>query len=432
MRRTYLLVMAAILLSASLAVTAVLSTGAIASANEVEVMASLPDEDVSSLPETGGTALDIEPELSSQEDSSEESSQSSSEESSEGSSELSSSQQQSSQEQSSSSSGQASSVPSSQTEPSSSTPSGPPSTEGSYTTSESSSGGHSSSSSSAESSSSQTSSTVPPVSQPESSSSSTPTGETLRVSLNGQVVESDAYTILCQIVEAEMGGSFNSEALKAQTIAAHSYIRYENAAGRTPSLPSRTPTQKTQDAVSAVLNELLYYNGSVAFTPYHASSSGVTNSSAEIWGGGYPYLTNVTSAYDPSSSYKNVQTSIAISTVRQKVEAYLNITLPDDPAVWFADYTTNDGGYVTQVMIPDSAGGTHRVTGRQVRENILGYAIRSHAFTVTVSGDNMIFTTNGYGHGVGMSQTGANAYAVNDGWTYKQILSHYYPGTYLG
>lgn len=440
MRKTYLLVMAAILLTAGLAVTAVLSTGAIASANEVEVMAFIPDEEASSMPETGGTALDIEPELSSQEDSSEESSQLSAEESSEGSSESSSeetlsssslsSQQQSSEGHSSSSSGQASSAPSSHTKPSSSTPSGPPSTEGSYTTSESSSG-HSSSSSSA-GSSSHTSSSSPPVSQPESSPSNTSTGETLRVSLSGQVVEGDAYTILCQIVEAEMGGSFSTEALKAQTVAVHSYIRYENAAGRTPSLPSRTPTQKTKDAVSAVLNELLYYNGSIAFTPYHASSSGVTNSSAEIWGGGYPYLTNVTSAYDPSSSYKNVQTSIAISTVREKVEAYLNITLPDDPATWFADYTANSGGYVTQVMIPDSSGGTHRVTGRQVRENILGYAIRSHAFTVTVSGDNLIFTTNGYGHGVGMSQTGANAYAVNDGWTYKQILSHYYPGTYLG
>ena len=65
MRKTYLLVMAAILLTAGLAVTAVLSTGAIASANEVEVMAFIPDEEASSMPETGGTALDIEPELSS-------------------------------------------------------------------------------------------------------------------------------------------------------------------------------------------------------------------------------------------------------------------------------------------------------------------------------------------------------------------------------
>ena len=84
-----------------------------------------------------------------------------------------------------------------------------------------------------------------------------------------------------------------------------------------------------------------------------------------------------------------------------------------------------------QVRIPDASGKIHTVTGRQIRENILGYAIRSHAFTVTVSGDNLIFTTNGYGHGVGMSQTGANAYAVNEGWTYAQILSHYYPGTTL-
>ena len=72
---------------------------------------------------------------------------------------------------------------------------------------------------------------------------------------------------------------------------------------------------------------------------------------------------------------------------------------------------------------------TYSTTGRKLRENILNYAIKSHAFTFTCDGSNFIFTTNGYGHGVGMSQTGANGYAANEGWTYKQILAHYYPGT---
>ena len=196
-------------------------------------------------------------------------------------------------------------------------------------------------------------------------------------------------------------------------------------------MPSRTPTKKTMDAVAAVLDQVLTYNGKVAFTPYHASSAGTTNSSAEVWGGSYPYLIAVTSAYDPASSCRDLQTSLPAATVKEKVEAYLKITLPEDPSLWFDDYTANTAGYVSQVRIPDAKGVVHTVTGRQVRENILGYAIRSHAFTVTVSGDNLIFTTNGYGHGVGMSQTGANAYAANEGWTCAQILSHYYPGTTL-
>ena len=59
---------------------------------------------------------------------------------------------------------------------------------------------------------------------------------------------------------------------------------------------------------------------------------------------------------------------------------------------------------------------------------VLAYGIRSHAFTVSWNGEAFVFVTNGYGHGVGMSQTGAEGYA-QDGWGYQQILNHYYPGT---
>ena len=438
MRKTYLLVLAAILAASGLTVSAVFSTGAIAAANEVEAVSS-----GSSRPDIGESPLDFDllPSMDSSEDTSDPSDASSEEppipESSRNTPESShASSGSASSASSSSGSSSAASSPSNSSHPisSPSTPSTPPPSESSFTTSESSSAPSSSPSSSIPSQlpSSTPSSSSQPSSTPSGAPSSTPsTGETLKVSLNGQVTEGDAYTILCQIVEAETGGSFHTEALKAQAVAAHSYIRYENNAGRTPSLNGRTASQKTKDAVAAVLDELLYYNGSVAFTPYHASSAGTTNSSAETWGGSYPYLTNVTSAYDPSSAYRNLQTPVSVSTVRIKVESYLKITLPDDPALWFADCTVNGGGYVMQVRIPDASGKIHTVTGRQIRENILGYAIRSHAFTVTVSGDNLIFTTNGYGHGVGMSQTGANAYAANEGWTYAQILSHYYPGTTL-
>ena len=436
MRKTYLLVLAAILAASGLTVSAVFSTGAIAAANEVEAVSS-----GSSRPDIGESPLDFDllPSMDSSEDTSDPSDASSEEppipESSRNTPESShASSGSASSASSSSGSSSAASSPSNSSHPissPSSTPSTPPPSESSFTTSESSSA-PSSSPSPSQPPSSTPSSSSQPSSTPSGTPSSTPsTGETLKVSLNGQVTEGDAYTILCQIVEAETGGSFHTEALKAQAVAAHSYICYENNAGRTPSLNGRTASQKTKDAVGAVLDELLYYNGSVAFTPYHASSAGTTNSSAETWGGSYPYLTNVTSAYDPSSAYRNLQTPVSVSTVRIKVESYLKITLPDDPALWFADCTVNGGGYVMQVRIPDASGKIHTVTGRQIRENILGYAIRSHAFTVTVSGDNLIFTTNGYGHGVGMSQTGANAYAANEGWTYAQILSHYYPGTTL-
>ena len=61
-----------------------------------------------------------------------------------------------------------------------------------------------------------------------------------------------------------------------------------------------------------------------------------------------------------------------------------------------------------------------------MRENVFG--LRSAAFEVVCDGDSFQFTTYGYGHGVGMSQTGANLYAAK-GWDYVDILTHYYPGT---
>ncbi|MGI5894930.1 MAG: SpoIID/LytB domain-containing protein [Candidatus Merdivicinus sp.] len=249
--------------------------------------------------------------------------------------------------------------------------------------------------------------------------------------MNGKVEEGDAYDLVCQIVEAEMGGSFHMEALKAQAVAVYSYIRYENALGRTPSLPARSPSQNTKDAVLAVQGQALYYGGSIAFTPYHASSSGYTNPSSQVWGGSYPYLCRVESKYDPSSAYRNLQVTYSAATLKSLLETYLGVSMSDDPNTWFSNITCNDSGYVSSLTITDAAGSQHSVTGRQMRENILSYGIRSHAFSIDISGDQIIFTTNGYGHGVGMSQTGANAYARNDGWSYKQILSHYYPGTTL-
>lgn len=273
---------------------------------------------------------------------------------------------------------------------------------------------------------------VPVSSKPSESSSNTSgnSGDTLKVSIGGVTTEMDAYSAICQIVEGEMGSSFSPEALKAQAVAAYSYIKYENKAGRSPSLPMRTPSQKVQSAVSSVIGQAVYYNGSIAFTPYHASSAGYTNSSAEVWGGSYSYLTNVSSAYDPSSGYKNVIATVPVTTVKNGLESFLGITLDEnDPQGWMKITAVNQGGYVTKLTVTDANGQTYSTTGRKLRENILNYALKSHAFTFTCDGTNFIFTTNGYGHGVGMSQTGANGYAVNEGWNYKQILSHYYPGT---
>ena len=95
----------------------------------------------------------------------------------------------------------------------------------------------------------------------------------------------------------------------------------------------------------------------------------------------------------------------------------------DDPATWLEITSRTDGKYVGTVRV-----GNTTTTGRKIRESILG--LRSHAFDISYDADSRIFTvtTYGYGHGVGMSQTGSMLYA-RQGWTYVQILNHYYPGT---
>lgn len=276
--------------------------------------------------------------------------------------------------------------------------------------------------------SSESSQAKPPIPS-EPSSKEEPAGETILAKIGGTSQQADVYEYLCQTVEAEMGSSFHPEALKAQAIAAYSYIKYENARGVAVSLPQKTPSQKTKDAVSAVLGKAVYYNGKYAFTPYYASSAGWTNPSSEVWGGSYFYLTRVESIHDPSSNNKNVKAVFSVDKVRSGLEKFLGIDLEDsDPADWLNVISVSDSGYVLKVEVTDSSGKVHTITGRQVRENVLSYGIRSHSFTVTYENDAFTFITNGYGHGCGMSQIGANGYAQN-GWNYVQILNHYYPGT---
>ncbi len=276
-------------------------------------------------------------------------------------------------------------------------------------------------------------SSVAPSSEPSSVPPSRPaSGETVTMRVNGASQEMDLYTALCQVVEAEMGGSYHAEALKAQAVAAYSYIRYENARGAAASLPMRAPTQKTCGAVSAVLGEALYYGGSIAFTPYHASSAGWTNPSEEVWANGYSYLTRVESPHDPSSANRNVKAAFSAARIQSGLEKFLGIALDSgNPGGWLQVASVSPGGYVLSLEVTAADGSVHTMTGRQMRENVLSYGIRSHAFTVSWDGQQFNFITNGYGHGVGMSQTGAEGYA-QDGWGYRQILAHYYPGTAIG
>lgn len=267
-----------------------------------------------------------------------------------------------------------------------------------------------------------------PSSSAESSSSSQE-NETLWVTMNGSTSYMDAYEAVCMVTEAEVGYTFSKEAIKAQAVAAYTYIKYYNAAGSPASVPGKTATDTVKQAVAEVMGQAVYYNGKYAFTPYCACSAGKTAASSEVWGGSFSYLVSVESKYDPIERHKNSIVAYTQEELKTLLEKYTGLTLDDSaPEDWIHIDSTAAGGYVLKVTITGK-NGVKQITGRNIRENILSYRIKSHAFTLTYANGIFTFTTNGYGHGVGMSQTGANGYAVNDGWSYRQILEHYYPGT---
>ena len=305
----------------------------------------------------------------------------------------------------------------------------------------------SSSSSSRPSSSSSSSSSLPPSSSsstesiPDSSSDPTPpdssseeTGGSESNGANNASPMAETFVVngtrmaaedaVAQIVQNEMGNTFQVEALKAQAVATYTYIQYNGGVVSGVGLKSNV-SNVVSNAVRSVLGEMVVdaASGRPILAVYHSSSAGVTNPAQAVWGRNVSNLVSVESPYDNDTA--------TLTLSREKVESYvtknLNVNLQDDPAEWFRilDYTTSDNLYVNNMMVGDV-----KTTGRKFRENILrdsSILLRSAAFTVRYdsSSDQFIFQTKGYGHGAGMSQKGANAYASR-GYSYKQILTHYY------
>lgn len=243
--------------------------------------------------------------------------------------------------------------------------------------------------------------------------------------------------ILPRIVAMEMNDTLADEALKAQAVATHSYIKYQNSTGKAPVVYVRTPSARIRSLVDSVSDKLIYYNGTVINASYCASTAGRTQSSADVWGGYLGYLVSVESAYDSLDPNWGSKTTYTVDQVKAMVKANAGIDLTGDPSEWFKVVTKTSGGYNGDMTIGGNTtftngGSTYKITGRYVREIILKQSglpsLKSAKFDVSVSGNQITFTTYGYGHGVGMSQWGAHYYAQNAGYSYLQILAHYYIG----
>lgn len=252
---------------------------------------------------------------------------------------------------------------------------------------------------------------------------------------------------LSGVVAAEMPASFEIEALKAQAVAARSYALYckscgKHSGGRLCSDPGccqaylsdrqlhlRWGTgyekyrRKILDAVQATEGEYISYRGEPAQAVFHSSSAAFTESSENVWNY-VPYLVSVSSP-EGAGNVPDYTSYVRLSPEEVK-SAVLSVrpgaVFPEDAAQWLGNLRRDSSGRVDSVEL----GGTV-FSGREMRRL---FALRSTAFELKYEDGSFLFTVVGFGHGVGMSQYGANVMAQN-GADYASILAHYYPGTTL-
>jgi stage II sporulation protein D len=243
---------------------------------------------------------------------------------------------------------------------------------------------------------------------------------------------------LVGIINNEISSKWPEESIKAQAVIARTYAIYIRARknalydiegsvlGQVYS-GAAAEDRAAQRAVSATAGEILTYDGEPALTVYHSNAGGMTASSKDVWQSDYPYLRPVDSPYDEYAPRYSWDFSIDGKTLGGKLrDAGFDVGEPEaiEPAM------VTDSGRIKSVVIWGEGGHQVRLTGENLRK-VVGYGkLRSTRFEVRKNGDTFLFIGRGSGHGVGLSQWGAKGMA-GAGYTYREILRHYYPGTEL-
>lgn len=230
---------------------------------------------------------------------------------------------------------------------------------------------------------------------------------------------------LVGVVAGEMPVSFELEALKAQVVASRTFVlsRHMKVDNTTNSQVYLTDEQmkknwgnnyqsnreKIEKAIKETSYEVMTYQGEYISALFFSSSNGKTVNCEDYFQGEVAYLKAVDSHWDLTVDPHN-QRSQTFS--KQQLANVFGIS---SPQIEITSYTSS--GYVKYVMINDK-----QYTGREVREKL---GLASSCFQIEMSSKGYTFTTKGSGHGVGMSQYGAQAMA-QENKKYKDILNHYY------
>ena len=276
-------------------------------------------------------------------------------------------------------------------------------------------------------------------------------GTVLRV-LDGETVrEMDLGTYLTGVVRAEMPASFELEALKAQATAARTYTLYKLRTGGNHGDTADICTDPTccqayldadaarsnwgenagayetkiQRAVRETDGQAVLYGGRPILAVFHSSSAGLTRQAGVVWQDDLPYLQPVSSPEqgDAIPNYYS-RAEFSAAALRETLQAaWPGADLSGPASGWLTNPAADSAGSVTTL----SVGGVE-VRGARLR-SVLG--LRSACFEWEVQGDTVVFYVTGYGHGVGLSQYGANQMAA-EGSDYREILTHYYTGVTIG
>lgn len=249
------------------------------------------------------------------------------------------------------------------------------------------------------------------------------------------------------VVSAEMPANYEMEALKAQAIVARTYTIYQSAnsnkhgdanicddsnccqawiskedrLARWSEEERENNWNKIVEAVNSTSGKIITYNNVPINAFFHSNSGGTTEIVSNVWGGtDLPYLQSVETAGEAEYSQYSSEVSISKEDLVNKLkESYsdIEINFDEEESIKILEYT--DSGRVKTMKF-----GNKELAGTEVRKI---FSLKSTNFEFNIDGDNVIFSVKGYGHGVGMSQTGADSMA-KAGSNYEEIIKHFYTG----
>lgn len=244
---------------------------------------------------------------------------------------------------------------------------------------------------------------------------------------------------------SEMPPTFHIEALKAQAAAIYTnafrartagdkYSAEINSAKNEGYIDDKTLKErwgksydvyigKMQKAVDAVLGCVIAYDGCPIVAAYHSQSAGKTESAENVWGGKVPYLVAVDSLGDTYNVNLESTKIVSASEARKVLsETFPDAFLPQDDSLLFTDFVLSPSGTVLSCTV-----GNVKVSGQKIRGL---FSLRSACFAARYNEGNFVFSVKGYGHGVGLSQYGAD-FMARQGKNFEDILKHYYTDIHL-